>query len=283
MAFETFTKLIDDLQAFPDPVKVLRLYKEGEPLMNKRFAEMVAYARQSDKVLRIDTTTNGALLTPKISEKIIGAGIDQINVSVNGISDSQFMGLVRTKVNFAKYVENIKYLNSIKGNCTLYVKAMAENLSEDERKKFLDIFGDIADRIFFEHLFPNWPDFDDEIIPKNSAVAEYGGKVREQAVCPNIFYSATVNSDGTVSLCVQDWEHKLVVGNVQDESLKDIWLGQRINEHRMAHLEGCRKSNKTCAQCGAMSYALHDDIDKEAAVIRDRLAAGKYYHLHNTS
>lgn len=279
MSFETFAKLIDDLQAFPDPVKVLRLYKEGEPLMNKRFAEMIAYARQSDKVLRIDTTTNGVLLTPKISEKIIEAGIDQINISVNGLSNSQFMDLTRTKVNFDKYVENIKHLYSIRGNCTIYIKTMAENLSEDDRKRFFDTFGDIADRIFFEHLFPNWPDFDDEIIPRNGTVSEYGGEVREQSVCPNIFYSTTVNSDGAVSLCIQDWEHKLVVGNVQDESLKDIWLGQRINAHRLAHLAGCRKDDKTCAKCGAMAYALHDDIDKQAADIRDRLVAGKYYRL----
>jgi hypothetical protein len=47
MAFDTFKKIIDDLQEFPEPVRVLRLYKEGEPLMNKRFADMVRYARGS--------------------------------------------------------------------------------------------------------------------------------------------------------------------------------------------------------------------------------------------
>jgi len=84
MAFDMFKKIVDDLRGFPYPVRVLRLYKEGEPLMNKRFAEMVGYARQSDKIERIDTTTNGVLLTLKTSEKVIAAGIDQINISVNG-------------------------------------------------------------------------------------------------------------------------------------------------------------------------------------------------------
>ena len=278
MAFETFTKLIDDLQAFKDPIKVLRLYKEGEPLMNKRLAEMIAYARQSDKILRIDTTTNGVLLTPKISEEIIAAGIDQINISVNGMNSSQFMDLTLTKVNFDKYVENIKHLYNIRGNCTIYVKTMAENLPEDDRKRFLDTFSDIADRIFFEHLFPNWPHFDDEIIPRNGTTALYGGEVREQSVCPYIFYSTTVNSDGTISLCVQDWERKLLVGDVRNESLKGVWLGQRINAHRMAHLQGCRKDNKTCSECGVMAYGMHDDLDKQAAEIHHRLVMENYYH-----
>lgn len=277
MSMAVFTKLIDDLQDFPDAIKVLRLYKEGEPLMNKNFSKMVAYARKSDKILRIDTTTNGVLLTPKNSEKIIAAGIDQINISVNGISDDQFMSLVRTKVNFKQFVDNIKYLYSIRDKCILYIKAIEENLSEDDRKRFLDIFGDIADRIFFEHLFPNWPGFEDEIIPKNSKIALYGGSVREQSVCPYIFYTTTINSDGTVSLCVQDWARKLVVGNIRENTLRDIWLGVLINEHRMAHLDGCRKNNDTCAQCGVMSYSLYDDIDNQANEIRSRLAAGHYH------
>lgn len=278
MAFETFTKIIDDLQEFDEPIKVLRLYKEGEPLMNKRFADMIRYARASDKVKRIDTTTNGVLLIPKIAEKIIDAGIDQINISVNGVRNEQFVELVKTKVNFEKYVENIKHLYNIsRSRCEIYVKAIEENLSEDDRKRFLDIFGDIADRVFFEHLFPNWPGFDDEIIPKDCAVGLYGDEVVERSVCPYIFYSTTINSDGSASLCVQDWSRKLVVGSVSEELVKDIWLGQRLNDHRLAHLSGCRKDNATCGQCQCMSLGVFDNIDGKAGEIKERLLAENYY------
>jgi radical SAM protein with 4Fe4S-binding SPASM domain len=237
---------------------------------------MVRYARSSDKIERIDTTTNGVLLTPKNSEKIIAAGINQINISVNGIRSEQFVDLVKTKVNFERYVDNIKYLYSIRGSCEIYVKAIEENLSEDDRKKFLDIFGDIADRVFFEHLFPNWPGFDDEIIPKTCAVGLYGDEVVERSVCPYIFYSTTINSDGTVSLCVQDWARKLVVGSVADESVKDIWLGQRINAHRLSHLNGDRKNNPTCGQCQCMSLGVFDNIDRNSDDIKTRLLASEY-------
>lgn len=277
MSFETFQKLIDDLQEFDEPIKVLRLYKEGEPLMNKRFADMVRYARGSDKIVRIDTTTNGVLLVPKTSERIIDAGIDQINISVNGLRTEQFVDLVKTKVNFDRYVENIRYLHNIRGKCEIYVKAIKENFSEDDQEKFLDIFSPIADRIFFEHLFPNWPGFDDPIIPKECSVGLYGDEVVERSVCPYIFYSTTVNSNGTVSLCVQDWARNLVVGSLAEESLKDIWLGRRINEHRLAHLNGCRKSNKTCAQCKCMSLGVFDNIDGKADEIKVRLLATDYH------
>ena len=279
MKFSIFTKLIDDLQAFARPIKVLRLYKEGEPLMNKNFAEMVRYAKQSGRIERIDTTTNGALLSPKTSEKIIEAGIDQINISVNGVSDQQFFDLVKQKVKFEKYVDNIKYLYSIKGKCEIYVKAIYENISEDDRKRFMDTFGDIADRIFFEHLFKNWPGFEPEFLNAEFQVGQYGDPPLERLVCPYIFYSMTVNSDGTVSLCVQDWARKLVVGSVHDQSIKEIWLGKALNDHRIAHLNGCRKDNKTCADCGCMSFGVHDNIDLDAPRIKERLVADNYHSV----
>ena len=40
-----FEKIIDDLSNFPDPIKVLRLYKDGEPFLNKNLARMISYAK----------------------------------------------------------------------------------------------------------------------------------------------------------------------------------------------------------------------------------------------
>ena len=80
MDFELYKKIIDDLDEFEDKVKVIRLYKDGEPLLNPHFAEMVAYAKKSPKVDRVDTTTNAALLTHDLSLKIIEAGLDRINI-----------------------------------------------------------------------------------------------------------------------------------------------------------------------------------------------------------
>ncbi|MCZ9957418.1 hypothetical protein [Brachyspira hyodysenteriae] len=68
-------KIIDDLQQFEGKVKVIRLYKDGEPLLNKHFAEMVEYAKKSDKVNRVDTTTNASLLNKDLSLQIINAGL----------------------------------------------------------------------------------------------------------------------------------------------------------------------------------------------------------------
>ena len=64
MKYDVFRKIVDDLGEFEKPIKVLRMYKDGEPFLNKRLADMVAYAKQSKHVDYIDTTTNGTFLSP---------------------------------------------------------------------------------------------------------------------------------------------------------------------------------------------------------------------------
>ena len=69
MKFDIFQKVVDDLGAFDKPIKVLRMYKDGEPFLNKRFAEMVAYAKRAKHIDYIDTTTNGTFLAPSASAR----------------------------------------------------------------------------------------------------------------------------------------------------------------------------------------------------------------------
>ena len=47
MDFKLYKKIIDDIYKFDKPIKVLRLYKDGEPLLNPNFAKMVKYAKDS--------------------------------------------------------------------------------------------------------------------------------------------------------------------------------------------------------------------------------------------
>ena len=95
MDFGVYTGIIDSLADFRDPVRIIRLYKEGEPLLNPRFADMVRYAKDSPCVERVDTTTNASLLTRELSLAMIDAGLDRINISVEGMNAAQYRDFSR--------------------------------------------------------------------------------------------------------------------------------------------------------------------------------------------
>ncbi len=270
--FDLFKKMIDDLSEFSEPIRVLRLYKEGEPLIHPRFADMVKYAKESKMVKRIDTTSNGVLLNPKLNREIVNAGLDQINISVNGVSAEQIYYYTKTRVDFDKYVENIRDLYENRGNCEVSIKSIEENLTKEEQKQFFDVFGNISDRIYLENLSPAWPDFEFTDVKMEFKSGNYGQEIVERKVCPYIFYIMVVNSDGRTSLCVGDWKHGLGYGDLRTQSVKQLWNGEIINNHRIAHLQGNRGLNDFCGACQVVSHGTLDNLDDYSEEILKRMS-----------
>jgi MoaA/NifB/PqqE/SkfB family radical SAM enzyme len=276
MDFGLYKKMIDDLKAFDRPLKVLRMYKEGEPFLNKHFADMVRYAKESGTTEFVDTTTNGYLLDYEHVRPVLDAGIDRINISVDGMSDQMFLEFTGVKVNFDKFVDNIRKLYEMKGECEICIKIAGDYLSEEDKKRFFDIFGECADRVFIENVAPCWPEFDvEQRLGVNIEKGIYNQEVTAVNTCPYIFYSMSVNSDGSVSLCFLDWARKLIIGDVRNQSVKEIWDGAQMFQYRVQHLEGRRGENPVCGQCGQLSHGLPDNIDPYAGELLKKLLASR--------
>lgn len=271
-----YKKIIDDLKEFDRPLKVLRLYKDGEPFLNNNFAEFVQYAKISGRVEYIDTTTNGYLLEPKRIKPFLDAGLDRINISLDGMSDEQFHDFTGVKVDFKKFVENVQRLYEMKGNCEICIKIAGDFLSEEDKQRFFDTFGDYSDRIFIENVAPCWPEFGvQERLGVSMAKGIYGQEVVNVNTCPYMFYSISVNSDGSVSLCFLDWARKLIVGDVRKQSLKEIWDGEALFQYRMEQLRGQRMKNAVCGKCGQLSHCSPDNIDPYAGMLAERVLASR--------
>src|SRR3989344_2380106 len=158
--FEIYKKCIDDLGAFGQNIHTLKLYKDGEPMLNPNFVEMVGYARSKAYIGKIMVTTNGSRLSRELSQRLVKSGLSIIHVSLEGMSAEKYRDFAKVNFDFDALVEQIAYLYSIRGECEVSVKIPYENLAEGEEDRFLKIFGGICDSYFIESISPVWPDFD---------------------------------------------------------------------------------------------------------------------------
>ncbi|MBU0726843.1 MAG: radical SAM protein [Alphaproteobacteria bacterium] len=262
MKLDLFKKIIDDLSEFDKPIKVLRMYKDGEPFLNRNLAQMIAYAKQSGRVEYIDTTTNGSLMTPERLAPVLEAGLDKINISVDGMNVEQYKRFTGFDFDFETFVGHVKWLYANKGDCEIVVKIPRELITEAQCQEFYDTFGDHCDRIFIENFAPCWPEFDVEA-HTGFEIKEgiYQQPVTPTDTCPYIFYGMSVNADGLVSSCFLDWGRKLLIGDVRTQSVKAIWNSGEMNALRRLHLEGKRCQSPVCGSCGQLSHCLPDNID----------------------
>lgn len=263
MNLDLFYKIIDDLKEFEKPIKFLRMNKIGEPLLNKNLEKMISYAKKSGKIEKIDLATNGSLFNKERMEAIIKAGVDRLNISAEGVNSAQYLKYCGVEFDFDNFVKNVKWLYENKQNCEITIKIPKNYLTKEDEKKFFDTFGDYCDRIFVENLTSIWPAFDIQEYSniKISNESQYNQKQEDKNVCSYIFYSMAINSDGTVSACCPDWEQKLLIGDANKQSLKEIWTSPEYDSLRIQHLEDKRCDNETCSICGHIKYCQVDNID----------------------
>lgn len=274
--WDSFVKVIEDIKQFPRKLKVFRLSAWGEPLLHPDYVKMLKYARDSQIAQRLEVFTNGTLLTPELSDGLISGGLNKIIFSIEALSDQGYYDLCGKHVDFNNLVKNIKYLYEHKGtDLRIHVKIADVGLKENEEAIFYDTFGDICDEMFIEHIVPiSVEDVGKQVLDltqenkKNLTIL--GQEIRDRKVCPFIFTTLNIGTDLKCQLCNKDLFAEMPAGDVNNQSLYDIWNGEPLQGVRKAHLQNGRCSVPFCRECTNILYTANDDIDDYADIILSR-------------
>lgn len=274
MKLDLFKKIIDDIEEFGLPIKMLELGMHGEPFCNPHLADMVAYAKGKSYFNRVSLVSNGSLLAPERAIPVIEAGLDQLDISVNGTSDEHFYQITGTRIDFKEYVHNIKHVFENRQGCVLTTKAMSECLNEDQKHIFMETFSPICDQIFLEHLVPYWPDHDIEWPDVQHTMLDE--KVfKSSEVCPFVFYKMRITSDGKAILCSADWDHRLVLGDLREQSVKQIWDSDILFDYQIKFLRSERSQIPFCNKCEMFRYTQLVHLDPYRKEILNRVLEGR--------
>jgi len=260
-----FKKIIDELKVWKGPkLKVLKLYNCGEPLLNRDFISMLRYAREADIADRIDLTSNCALLTPVISEKMVEYGLDYLRASIYSPLQQNFERITQNKMDVEEIFKNLACLKEIKmkyASAKPFVAVkMFQSLSKEENDLFLSTYSSVADEIFTETLHNFTGDLGMDLIDSyygSNGIVNVQELRNIKRVCPWPFMTLTVQSNGDVNVCCIDWSGYTNVGNVFTQSLRDIWEGPRLYEFRKMQIEGRKIENTACSKCNVY---LSDDF-----------------------
>lgn len=268
---ELFAKIVDDLAAFPQSVKSVHLYKDGEPLLNKHLPAMVRQLKVRSVARWVEITTNGSLLTPERADALIDAGLDGIRISVYGTSDAEYRRTTRTFGAYATVLDNVRYLHrrKIERNAALHIhcKIIDSGLDAGRRQSFFDDFAPLADSVYGHARH-------DEVAAQAGTVSGSEGGVPGRRVCSEPFIKLAINVDGAVSACCADWSMSLIVGDVTRQSLVEIWNGAPLHALRRTHLAGRRHMIPACRDCVYVATLPADnDLDGVAAALAGRYAA----------
>lgn len=277
MPYELFTHIIDDMKRnwTDSKVKKLRLFKIGEPLLHKDVCKMVHYAKKANIAECIEITTNATLLDDKMNLSLIDAGLDILNISVNGINEQQYQETCNYRLSFVEFRKHIAhfYQNS-RGKCKIFIKYSDIGYTEEEKNQFYELFGNICDEIFVETISATlWQDTNIGDYVKNAHKGIYGQDLSGglKQVCPFLFTTMVINDQGIAHLCCVDWKSEYQLGDLKAESIKEIWNGEKLRRYQRLHLEKKKDAIGICKNCESLSGNTIDNIDEHAEELLKRL------------
>ncbi len=226
MDFSLFKKIIDDC---PD-LEHLCMHNWGEPLLHKDIFKMIEYAKNKG-VNYVVMNTNGTLLTAKMIDRIVDSKLDIIRFSIDGSAET--FKRVRG-VDLFKIEENINKLKKIKEarrpELRMGVVFTVEEDTEGDAEDYISHWEKTVDHVRLQPKLIT--------SPRNQACPEPFGKDYGKLV---------VLWDGRVIPCCVDYNASLTIGNIQNDTISNLWGNEKMGFLREQHLKG--EFPDTCANC----------------------------------
>jgi radical SAM protein with 4Fe4S-binding SPASM domain len=255
MNFDLFKKIIDE--ASSKGVFSIKLSWRGEPMLNPKIIEMINYAKMKG-IKNVAFLTNAELLTEKMSDKILKTDLDWMSISADGVDE--VYNKIRFPAKFEETLAKVEYLKNQRDNLKktkplIRVQSVASAIKKDS-KKFYESWKNKVDKINI--IADQIRDFDVQIDKL---------EFDEYFICPKPFQRLAIAHTGKVHQCIADYEGKNILGDINLQSIEEVWNGEKnklLRESFKKHTY--YKTNKACQEC---SYGLVQKEDTISSSIKE--------------
>lgn len=256
MKLATFAKIIDELHEY---LVYLILYFQGEPFLNPGFFDIIKYAHS--KKIYTATSTNAHFLDEESALQTVQSGLDRIIISMDGTDQSSYEKY-RVGGNLKKVIEGIEHLVAAKKALKIHTPYIIlqfllfkHNTHQiQEVKKLAKKLG--VDKLEFKTAQVYDFEKGSELIPEEDSFSRYQLNGNNQFhvksdllnKCWKMWHSCVMTWDGNIVPCCFDKDAKYTMGNIHEQSFKEIWNGAKYQEFR-SRLFHDRKEIDICKNC----------------------------------
>ena len=278
----------------------------GEPLLHPQIYEFISIL--NERGLSVDLHTNASLISPEVIDNLSKLNLHRLVLSIQTPNEESFNcskpdsfipwneysnKIVQSVEHYLKKLNENKK-NGIKVLQILYMTTFYSPPSKGKmlgswvevmkilnswRDKTAKITGNIEDpRICWasDHT-ANFPIFTKDEGRLQLSLREMGiwpdvSEKKEpikEGSCSLPFTNLVVYANGDVGVCCMDYDAKLVVGNIKDNKLKDIWFGPVAQEIRES-MENNQLIKPLCQQCGGCTKEAFPLTDKPRSYTFER-------------
>lgn len=232
MSLETFDAILEKTEPFHSSIRFIGW---GEPLMHPDIVEMVHLANRAGRLTHINT--NASKMTAKLAMSLAASGLDSIKFSFQG-TDRDTYKMMRQTDFFDGMLEAIGHMVKVQLDGQPFIAASTS--TTDETPEMIEAFrvklSPMVDHLSIGKTIFEFMDF--AAVPKKyKERLEQAAKLctvekAHPVPCPEVYDKLTVHWDGSVRVCCNDYDGETDLGNVNLNSMGEIWRHPTMEKYR---------------------------------------------------
>jgi len=230
---ENFQLVLIEISEHRIPTRFIRW---GEPFLHPKILDYIKMVKDTGAPLHI--TTNGTMLTEDVCRSLIDLELDSLIFSMQGTSDKEY-NATRLNGSYDALADKIRMFSEMRGNKEkpfLTVTTTLEKGQGKDRERFIGYWKQYVDHVRVKKTVLTW--FDNTILSNEN-----------HPVCYEPFRQLSVNWNGDVTACCGDYDGLLVIGNIHDNSLMELWNNDVIVGIRNVFSKGYYNYFTLCSKC----------------------------------
>jgi len=241
MSDELFDKITDEAAS----IKLITRYVMhglGEPLLDKKIGSRIRAIRNKTggaRSIGVELFTNGVLLSPEKHDELADAGLSSIVVSLNAVNEEQHMEIMGLVGKFDTVCSNIE--NAIKSKkMSVQVHAVYnETFDSKSLIEFYRRWGIVRNGGYGQVVHEgNW-----------SGDSRTVRQFTPNEECHRSMRQIYVTHDGKVTTCCFDPTGKMVFGDLNHQTIREVYASPEYFAFREAHSLDNADKYEICARC----------------------------------
>ncbi len=251
MEIDLFEKLLAELRPY---LCNINLYFQGESMLHPHFFSFLKSAFNLHTII----STNGHFLSEENSEKLVLSGLNKLIVSLDGMDQKTYSSYRKNgKVDkVIKGIRNIseiknKYRSALRLEIQFLVNSNNEHQIPDIRQFANEVNASLklkSMQIINRERIGNWLPLATKFRRYEKKEGEYRIKNSMPDKCMKPWFHTVVTWDGKVVPCCFDKDAQHVMGDIKQDSFRDIWDGPKYRIFRRSILSG-RQMIGICRNC----------------------------------
>ena len=244
MSDRLYTKILKDATKLETPPQTFIPMLTGEPFLDRQMVERIKEARAALPHTEIHLYCNGSKLTEGIIKKLAEVPNFHINISANGASVETRKRL--TGLGDYEYVARM--IDCADAHHISHSVSLVQHpsITKEEEEDFNRRWGKATSSsscrspYVFQHL--------------NFAGLTHKKVKTNFTYCPHATSHMTVLWDGRVNLCCMDPLGRKIFGDLNQQTVAEVWLCEERQRYAAMHKEGRGTECEVCRDCNILCF-----------------------------